>query len=115
MLVTADEWKARIWRAGEESPRRDYRATEAKIRHRLPMTRWFEEWARQHRPGTHYSTWTHGLTWQWIHVAHAHLDLSPAWRGKRPTAKDRAQYRRFESSLDHRQQLELGHALHKRA
>ncbi len=24
MLVTADEWKARIWRAGEESPRRDY-------------------------------------------------------------------------------------------
>ena len=115
MLVTADEWKARIWRAGEESPRRDYRATEAKIRHRLPMTRWFEEWARQHRPGTHYSTWTHGLTWQWIHVAHAHLDLSPAWRGKKPTARERAHYRQFEASLDDKQQRELTYALDKRA
>ena len=31
MLVSADEWKSRIWRAGEETERRDYRATEAKI------------------------------------------------------------------------------------
>ncbi|MEI2650124.1 MAG: hypothetical protein V9G15_14195 [Dermatophilaceae bacterium] len=54
MLVTADEWKARIWRAGEESPRRDYRATEAKIRHRLGMSRWFDEWARRNRPGTRH-------------------------------------------------------------
>ena len=35
ILVTADEWKARIWRAGEESPRRDYRALEAKVRQQL--------------------------------------------------------------------------------
>jgi hypothetical protein len=87
MLVTADEWEARIWRAIEETPREDYRATEAKIRHRLHMTRWFDEWARHYRPGTHYSSWTHGLTWQWVHVAHAHLDLSPTWRGKKPTAR----------------------------
>ena len=115
MLVSAEEWKSRIWRAGEETERRDYRATEAKIHHRLGMTRWFNEWARHCRPSTRDSSQHYAITWQWVHVAHAHLDLSPAWRGKRPTAKDRAQYRRFESSLDHRQQLELGHALHKRA
>lgn len=42
MLVGSDEWKNRIWRAGEETERRDYRATEAKIHHRLGMTRWFK-------------------------------------------------------------------------
>ena len=41
MLVSADEWKRRIWRAGEETEPRDYRATEDKIHHRLGMTRWF--------------------------------------------------------------------------
>ena len=115
MLVSADEWQARIVRAVEDTRRRDYRATEAKIQHRVLMTRWFEEWARQFRPGTHYSSWVYGLTWQWVHVAHAHLDLSPAWRGKKPTAKDRAHYRQFADSLDERQQSELAYALHKRA
>ncbi len=115
MLVTADEWQARIVRAVEDTRRRDYRATEAKIHHRVLMTRWFEEWARQFRPGTHYSSWVYGLTWQWVHVAHAHLDLSPAWRGKKPTAKDRHHYRQFADSLDERQQFELAYALHKRA
>jgi len=115
MLVSADEWEARIWRAGEETRRRDYRATEAKIEHRLYMSRWFEEWARQFRPGTHYSSVGYGLTWQWVHVAHAHLDLSPAWHGRKPTANDRAHYRQFADSLDERQQFELGYALHKRA
>ena len=107
MLITADEWKARIWRAGEESPRRDYRATEAKIRHRLGMSRWYDEWARHYRPGTHFGTYDLGLTWQWVHVAHAHLDLSPPWRGRKPTAKDRARYRQFEGSLDVQQELDL--------
>ena len=115
MLVSADEWKARIWRAAEETRRRDYRATEAKIEHRLYMTRWFEEWARQFRPGTHYRSVGYGLTWQWVHVAHAHLDLSPAWRGKKPTANDRHHYRQFADSLDEHQRFELAYALHKRA
>jgi hypothetical protein len=114
-LVTADDWEARIRRAIEDVRRRDYRAVEAKIQHRLGMTRWFEEWARQFRPGTHYTSNDLGLTWQWVHVAHAHLDLSPAWRGQRPTAKERARYRQFEDSLDDRQQFELAYALHKRA
>ena len=99
MLITADEWTARIWRAGEESPRRDYRATEAKIRHRRGMSRWFDVWARRYRPGTRDGCYDLGLTWQWVHVAHAHLNLSPAWRGRKPTAKDRARYRQFDISL----------------
>jgi len=115
MLVTADEWKARIWRAGEETPRRDYRATEAKIRHRLGTSRWFDEWARRNRPGTRHSAYDLGLTWQWVHVAHAHLDLSPIWRGRTPTAKERARHRQFEDSLSGHQQLVLAAALHRPA
>jgi hypothetical protein len=56
-----------------------------------------------------------GLTWQWVHVAHAHLDLSPVWTGRAPVAKDRARYRQFEGSLDDKQQRELAYALHKHA
>ncbi len=115
MLVSADEWKSRIWRAGEETERRDYRATEAKIHHRLGMTRWFDEWARRNRPSTRYGDHDLALTWQWAHVAHAHLDLSPVWRGRPPTAKDRAHYRQFADSLDEKQEFELMYALHKRA
>ncbi len=114
MLVSAEEWKSRIWRAGEETERRDYRATEAKIHHRLGMTRWFNEWARRNRPDARYGDHDFALTWLWVHVAHAHLDLSPAWRGKRPTAKARAHYRQFADSLEERQQFELAYALHKR-
>lgn len=115
MLIGAEEWKSRIWRAGEETERRDYRATEAKIHHRLGMTRWFNVWARRNRPDARYGDHDLALTWQWVQVAHAHLDLSPVWRGKRPTAKDRARYRQFQASLDGRQQFELTYALHKRA
>ena len=106
---------SRIWRAGEDTDRRDYRATEAKVHHRLSTTRWFNEWARRNRPNARYGDHDLALTWQWVHVAHAHLDLSPAWRGKPPAAKGRARYRQFADSLDDRQQLELALALHKRA
>jgi len=115
MLISADEWKSRIWRAGEETESRDYRATEAKIHHRLGMTRWFNEWARRNRPDARYGDHDLALTWQWVHVAHAHFDLSPVWRGSRPTARDRSRYRHFEASLVDRQQLALATALHKRA
>lgn len=57
----------------------------------------------------------YGLTWQWVHVAYAHLDLSPSWHGIRPTIKDRALYRQFENALDEQQQFELASAVHKRA
>ncbi|MDN5779297.1 MAG: TniQ family protein [Humibacillus sp.] len=115
MLITAENWQARIWATIQDVERRDYRATEAKIEHRRLMSHWFQEWARQCRPSTHHTSVAYGLTWQWVHVAHAHLDLSPAWRGKTPTARDRALYRQFENSLDDQQQIGLASALHKRA
>ena len=115
MLVAADEWEARIRRAIEETPRKNYRALEAKIRHRLGMSRWFDEWARLNRPRTQQGSYDLGLTWQWVHVAHAHLDTSPAWRRRQPTRKDRPRYRLFEASLDDKQRRGLTHALHKRA
>lgn len=114
MLVAVDEWEVRIWRAIEETPRENYRALEARIRHRLGMSRWFDEWAGRNRPGTRPGANDLGLTWHWVHVAHAHLDLSPVWRGKKPPAKDRARYRQFEGSLDDKQRLELAYAFHKR-
>jgi hypothetical protein len=111
MLVTAGEWKARVWRAIEETPPENYRALEAKIRHRLGRSRWFNEWARRYRPGTRHGAYDLGLTWQWVHVAHAHLDLSPVWRGRTPTPKDRTRYRQFEDSLNDQQQRGLAHSM----
>lgn len=58
---------------------------------------------------------TRGDSFQWIHVAHGHLDTSPAWEGQRPTAAQRAYYRRFEGSLDEGQRRELRSAFYKRA
>lgn len=110
MLVSADEWKSRIWRAGEETDRRDYRATEAKVARRLHAWHWFEEWVRDCRPATHDSSQPYAVTWQWVHVANAHLDPSPAWRGKKPTINDRANYRRFSHSLGQSQRLGLANA-----
>jgi hypothetical protein len=115
MLVAADEWEARTRRAIEEAPRENYRALEAKIRHSLGMSRWYDEWARRYRPGTRHVSYDLGLSWLWVHVAHGHLDLSPAWRGREPSSKDRAPYRKFESSLNQEQQVELANAVYKRA
>ncbi|GAA1763466.1 hypothetical protein GCM10009810_23340 [Nostocoides vanveenii] len=115
-LVTTQAWEDRIRAAMNDVRPRNYRATEAKIEHRLHLTsRWFQEWVRHYRPGTHYTSVSHALTWQWVHVAHAHLDLSPAWQGHRTSAKERARYRQFEASLDERQRSNLAYALHKRA
>lgn len=72
------------------------------------MTRWFDEWARRNRPDARYGDHDLALTWHWVQVAHAHLDPSPAWRGKNPTAKDRARHRTFEASLDDKQATRAG-------
>jgi len=108
MLVSAEEWKSRIWRAGEETERRDYRAVEAKVERRLNSWRWFEEWRRSCRPATRDSSQPHAVTWQWVHVAHGHLDLSPSWDDKTPNARDPARYRQFAGSLDRLQSQCLG-------
>lgn len=52
MLISADEWTSRIWRAAEKTERRDYRATDAEVARRLDSWRWLEEWRRHCRPAT---------------------------------------------------------------
>ena len=122
MFVDNTEWSGRlkaVWEGlrDEWSPtgRWNYRNFEAKVARRRQLTRWFHEWADAVRPNTRDSSRGYALTFQWIHVACAHLDTSPAWDGQRPTAVQRAYYRQFEDSLDERQRFELSHALHKRA
>lgn len=121
MLVSADEWKSRIWRAGEETERRDYRATEAKVHHRLRHGPLVQRMGppqppgrplRRPRPRPHLAV---GPRRPRPPRPLTHLDLSPAWRGTKPTATDRHHYRQFADSLDERQQFELASSLHKRA
>ncbi len=115
LLVDHDEWTSRLQRVMRDLPRVDYRAVEEKVRHRTSMWRWFDEWARRARPGNQREAQTYALIWQWEHIAHGHIDLAPAWRDRRPVAKDRALYRQFEASLSDAQESELRYALYKRA
>ncbi len=115
MLVDHDEWASRLQGVMRDLPRVDYRAVEEKVRHRTSMWRWFDEWARRARPGSQREAQTYALIWQWEHIAHGHIDLAPAWRDRRPVARDRALYRQFEASLSDDQQSELRYALYKRA
>ncbi|WP_243738073.1 hypothetical protein [Cellulomonas shaoxiangyii] len=115
VLVNHDEWTPRLQGVVRDLARVDYRAVEQKVRHRTSMSRWFDEWARRCRPESHWEARTYALIWQWEHIAHGHIDLAPAWRGRRPVAKDRALYRQFEASLSEYQKSELRYALYKRA
>jgi hypothetical protein len=101
--------------AGQAEARQDYRVLEQKVRHRTHMSRWYEEWARRYRPGSRFDARPYALVWQWIRVAHGHIDSAPARLGEQPSAKDRALYRQFECSLDLLQQGGLAAALLKRA
>ena len=85
----------------------NYRNDEAKIAHRRLLHRWFDEWVKECRPATRPESLGYALTWQWVHLAHGHLHTSPAWRGKKPTAKDRARFRQFAESLEEHQQFAL--------
>ena len=115
MIADHDEWTSRLQGVMRDLPRVDYRALEEKIRHRNTMSRWFDEWVRRTRPDSRPEARKYALVWQWEHVAHAQVDLAPAWRGRRAAARDRALYRQFEASLSGSQQSELIHALYKRA
>ncbi|GEL98131.1 TniQ family protein [Cellulomonas terrae] len=115
MAVERDLWTGRLAEAARELPRRDFRDLEERVRHRTYMSRWYEEWARQNRPGSHPETRTYALVWLWIHVARGHVDSAPAWLGERPLAKKRALYRQFEHSLLADQERSLAYSLDKRA
>jgi hypothetical protein len=120
MLVDNTVWTRRldaVWE-GLTDPysstgRWNYRAYEAKAHRRWSSYRWFEEWAKEVRPNTRRESRGYALTWQWIHRVHGHIDTSPAWAGKRPTATQRAHYRSFDTSLDERQQERLGSSVQR--
>ena len=120
MLVDSTQWARRldaVWDGlrDERSPtgRWNYRNYEAEIAHRRPLYRWFDDWVKGCRPATRPESRGHALTWQWVHLAHGHLHTSPSWRGRRPNAAERANYRKFETSLDEQQQHALRSALHR--
>jgi hypothetical protein len=122
LLVNNTDWARRlhaVWDGlrDERSPtgRWNYRNYEAKIAHRRLLYRWFDEWVKECRPGTRPESRGYALTWQWVHLAHGHLHTSPAWQGRRPNVADRAQYRRFATSLTGEQQQDLQSALTRRA
>ncbi len=122
LLVDNTEWARRldsVWDGlrDERSPtgRWNYRNYEAKIAHRRLLYRWFDEWVKECRRATRPESRGYALTWQWVHLAHGHLHTSPFWRGRRPNAAERANYRKFETSLDEEQQRGLRSAFHKRA
>jgi len=122
LLVDNTEWARRldaVWDGlrDDRSPtgRWNYRNYEAKIAHRRLLYRWFDDWVKECRPATRPESRGHALTWQWVHLAHGHLHTSPAWRGRRPNAAERANYRKFETSLDEEQQRGLRSAFQKRA
>ena len=122
MLIDNTEWTSRlgaVWEGlrDEYSPtgRWNYRNFETRLARRRHLTRWFHEWVDAVRPNTREDSRGYALTFQWIHVAHGHLDTSPGWDGQRPTAAQRAYYRRFERSLDDGQRRELRSAFDRRA
>ena len=122
LLVDNTQWARRldaVWDGlrDERSPtgRWNYRNYEAEIAHRRPLYRWFDQWVKECRPATRPESRGHALTWQWVHLAHGHPHTSPAWRGRRHNAAERANYRKFETSLDEEQQRGLRSAFHKRA
>lgn len=115
MTAHREVWTARLTLVAAALPRQDYRVLEQKVRHRTHMSRWYEEWARRYRPGSHFEARPYALIWQWIHVAHGHIDAAPAWSGQQTVTTERARYRQFENSLDRYQQQGLAAALHKRA
>lgn len=116
ILVDNTEWTRRlenIWE-GLRSPlaiRWNYRNIETQILHRNTLDRWFDNWCRRYRPATHRASKGHALTWQWVHVAHGHLNLAPSWNEARPVKAQRDAYHQFESSLDNTQQTELEYSL----
>jgi hypothetical protein len=122
MLVDNNEWMRRleaVW-DGLADPysstgRRNFRVFEAKVACRWPSYRWFEEWVRAVRPNTRRESRGYALTWQWVHVARAHLDTSPAWNGQMPSAVQRAHYRQFAASLNDEQQGALRNGLSRPA
>ncbi len=107
--VSIADYLAHLTRLAEALPDINYPPIEASIRHGRNSTAWFQEWAAC-RPRTRNTSRSYALTWQWLHVAHGHIVTSPSWLAP-PTAKQRALYRQFDTSLTAHQQEQLRSAL----
>jgi len=107
--VSIADYLARLARLAQVLPDLNYPGIEVSIRHGRTSTEWFQQWAPC-RPHTHATSHAYALTWQWLHVAHGHILTSPSWL-RPPTAKQRALYRQFDSSLTAHQQQQLRSAL----
>jgi|JI10StandDraft_1071094.scaffolds.fasta_scaffold19028_5 hypothetical protein len=68
---------------------------------------WFEDWSRDHGPGTRRTSRSLAIAWLWTHIALGHLRTSPGWGGHHPTPAQRRGYRQFEASLTRDQALRL--------
>ncbi len=109
LRVDATNYLDHLTRVVQALPDIDYRAIEARIRHGQTITAWFHDWTRC-RPSTRPTSRGYALTWQWLHVADGHILTSPSWP-RPPTAKQRALYRQFATSLTAHQQEQLRSAL----
>jgi len=109
LRVSILDYLAHLTALAQVLPDLNYPGIEASIRHGRTSTAWFQDWAPC-RPHTHATSHPYALTWQWLHVAHGHISTSPSW-GAPPTAKQRALYRQFATSLTDHQQQQLRSAL----
>jgi len=107
--VSIADYLAHLTRLAQVLPDINYPAIEVSIRHGRNSTAWFQQWAPC-RPHTRNTSHAYALTWQWLHVAHGHILTSPSWP-RPPTAKQRALYRQFATSLTAHQQQQLRSAL----
>jgi len=109
LRVSIPDYLAHLTALAQVLPDLNYPGIEASIRHGRTSTAWFQHWAPC-RPHTHATSHAYALTWQWLHVAHGHILTSPSWP-RPPTAKQRALYRQFATSLTDHQQQQLRSAL----
>jgi len=109
LRVSIADYLAHLTALVQVLPDLNYPGIEASIRRGRTSTAWFQRWAPC-RPHTHATSHAYALTWQWLHVAHGHIATSPSWVAP-PTAKQRALYRQFATSLTDHQQEQLRSAL----
>ncbi|HRY11302.1 MAG TPA: TniQ family protein [Candidatus Nanopelagicales bacterium] len=70
----------------------DHRELEDRVRHLARTTRWFTQWARIHRPGTHPASHGCAVLWIWLEVVHGQAGTAPA-------GASRSAFRKFVRSL----------------
>ncbi|GAB4001839.1 TniQ family protein [Nocardioides ultimimeridianus] len=76
----------------------DYRAREGAVRTLATKRRWYETWARHHRPRALPSSRPYAVTYLWVIRAGGTPRSSPGW-AQPPTTTEMAYYRRYTVSM----------------